>query len=198
MEAHASQLTLQSSFVEVGSNNSPEQLNHGFNIASVISVNAGDTFSHEAASSFAQKFQNVCLRARGPDESTISPKFLSLLYSGNVSPHCSAVNPVTPLSIRHFVAWKFREDAEACAVKAAVAGYMNLPLEMPYFSSLEVGPEISLNPSYSVCLYSTFRDAQAQEAFVHDSRRIVFKDTFVKPHLALNGVLVFDFLPERT
>ena len=91
------------------------------------------------------------------------------------------------------MAWKFRPDAAPDAIDTAVAGYLRLPQALPYFSSLEVGRDTSHMPAYSVCLYSTFHDAQAQEAFVHDSRRIAFKEAFVKPHLASNAVLVFDF-----
>ena len=186
LEAHVLTLSLSSAFIEVGSNNSPEQLNQGFDIAAVVGVGPGSTLTHDDASSLTQQFHNV----------SESPKVLSLLFSATPSPHCSAATtPITPSSIRHFVAWKFRSDAAPGAIDAAVAGYMSLPQAMPYFSTLELGPETSRVPSYSVCLYSTFHDRAAQEAFVHDVRRIAFKETFVKPHLATNGVLVFDFSP---
>jgi hypothetical protein len=195
LEAHASQLSLSSAFVEVGCNNSPEGLSRGFDVAAVVSVGAAGMLSHDAASSLSQQFHNVCSTAARQQHAATNPKFLSLLFSGTPSPHCSAASPATPSSIRHFVAWKFRPDAAPGAVDAAVAGYMSLPQAMPYFSALEVGRETSHIPAYSVCLYSTFHDAHAQEAFVHDARRIAFKDAFVKPHLASDGVLVFDFSP---
>lgn len=200
MEAHASKLCLSSALIEVGSNNSPEPLNQGFNIAAVVSVDAGSTLTHNHASSFTHQFLEMCSAAADPRQPTPapSPQVLSLLFSSTLSPHCSpasATAPAPPSSIRHFVAWKFRADAAPGAVDAAVAGYMNLPQSMPYFSSLEVGPETSRAPPYSVCLYSTFHDARAQAAFVHDARRIAFKDAFVQPHLAADGVLVFDFSP---
>lgn len=194
LEAHAASLSLSCASVEVGSNNSPEQLTQGFDIAAVVSVRAASVLSHDAASALTQKFQNVCCTAAGAQSTAASPKTLSLLFSATPSPHCSAEGPTAPSSIRHFVAWKFRPDA-APAVDAAVDGYLNLPQAMPYFSALEVGRDMSLTPAYSVCLYSTFHNAQAQHAFVHDARRIAFKEAYVKPHLATNGVLVFDFSP---
>jgi hypothetical protein len=200
MEEHAAKLRLPSTVIEVGSNNSPEPLNQGFNIAAVVSVAAGRALSHDHASSFSRHFIDVCSAAAASSlESTpaASPHVLTLLFTATPSPHCSSTGftPAPPPSIRHFVAWKFLPDAAPGAVAAAVAGYMNLPQSMPYFSSLEVGPETSRDPCYSVCLYSTFHDAHAQEAFVHDERRIAFKQALVQPHLAANGVLVFDFLP---
>jgi hypothetical protein len=194
LSAHASKLWPSSALVEVGFNNSPEQLNQGFDVAAVISASADSTLSHDAACSLAQQFQSV-YTASASQHSTASAKFLSLLFAPTPSPHCSTTSPVTPSAIRHFVAWKFRPDTAPGDVDTAVAGYLNLPREMPYFSSLEVGPETSQNASFSVCLYSAFHDAQAQNGFIRDPRRVAFKDAFVKPHLASNGVLVFDFIP---
>ena len=196
LESHASHLLPSPALVEVGCNNSPEDLNHGFDVAAVVSFSAGQSLTREAASSFTLKFHNVYSTAADTQESH-STKFLTLLFSPTPSPHCTPAGPSAPSSIRHIVAWKFRPDAAACAVETAVAGYLNLPRDLPYFSTLEVGPDSSHSPSYSVCLYSTFHDVHAQEAFVRDSRRIAFKETFVKPHLASDGVLVFDFVPAR-
>jgi hypothetical protein len=196
LESHASDLLPSPALVEVGCNNSPEDLNHGFDVAAVISFSAGQSLTREAASSFALKFQHVYSTAADTQESH-STNVLSLLFSPTPSPHCTPATPSPPSSIRHFVAWKFRPDAAAGAVDTAVAGYLNLPRDLPYFSTLEVGPDASHSPSYSVCLYSTFHDARAQEAFVRDTRRIAFKEAFVKPHLASDGVLVFDFVPAR-
>jgi hypothetical protein len=200
MEDCASKLRLSSAFIEVGSNNSPEPLSQGYNIAAVVSVAAGSSLTYDHVTSFSREFLEMCTADTHSLESSpaANPKMLSLMFTATPSPHCSqpsVLTPESPFSIRHFVAWKFRPDAAPGAVHAAVAGYLHLPQSMPYFSSLEVGPETSPSPFYSVCLYSTFHDARAQEAFVHDARRIAFKQAFVEPHLAANGVLVFDFLP---
>jgi hypothetical protein len=196
LAAHAAKLLPSATLVEVGCNNSPEQLNQGFDVAAVVSASADSALSLDTVRSLALQFQNV-RAAADSQHSTASTRVLSLLFAAAPSPHCSTLSPVTPSAIRHFVAWKFRPDAAPGAIDTAVAGYLNLPRDLPYFSSLEVGPDTSHNASYSVCLYSTFHDAQAQHGFVRDPRRLAFKDAFVRPHLADNGVLVFDFVPAR-
>jgi hypothetical protein len=197
LQAHASNLSLASVSVEVGCNNSPEELNQGFDIAAVVSFGPGAAAGQQSAASFTQQFEDSLSQESSLGHPPPKTKALSLLFSATPSPHCAVHSPATQHSIRHFVAWRFRPDAAPHAVDAAVAGYLNLPQLLPYFSHLEVGAETSLVPSYSVCLYSTFHDAAAQDAFVNDTRRIAFKDTLVKPHLASNGVLVFDFVPSR-
>lgn len=113
--------------------------------------------------------------------------------------------------IRHFVAWRFREGCVS-EQQRAVEGYRGLPAELDYFLHLETGTiataiapaaavvapitQVDLTHGFSVALYSTLRDAEAQAAFVADARRVRFKETYVKPYLQEpNAVLVFDFVP---
>ena len=113
LEAHASKLSLTPAFVEVGSNNSPEHLNQGYDVAAVVSVDAGTTLSRDAASSLAQQFEDVCVAASCTQDSTQKTKVLSLRFTATPSPHCSPADAVTQPAIpgiRHFVAWKFLND----------------------------------------------------------------------------------------
>lgn len=122
------------------------------------------------------------------DASSCSPKY-------TFQPYRDICTKSNAGAIRHVALWKFQLSTNIETIMLAVSGYQLLPLSLPYFLHLETGMIVGNQTTtpFTVGMYSTFIDKQAQDDWVESDVRIQFKDKYVFPFLVPNGSLVFDF-----
>lgn len=105
-------------------------------------------------------------------------------------------------AIRHFIVWQFKREIPLANISRSLAHYRGLPLSLPYFTHMDTGliGDVAVtcgfcDSSFTLGLYSTFANQDAQVGYEHDPRRISFFNEWVGPFLTPTGHLVLDYIP---
>ncbi|CAN5523956.1 hypothetical protein BH11CYA1_BH11CYA1_03610 [soil metagenome] len=97
------------------------------------------------------------------------------------------------MSLRHFVAFKFKDSASPAQVDSVVAAFGDLKESIDQVQSIEEGPNISpekLNKGLSHAFLVTFAGAHERDIYLTHAAHEAFKLVLLP---LVEDVLVFDF-----
>ena len=111
-------------------------------------------------------------------------------------PHQAQASEVV---LRHVVLFAFKESTPEATVAGILEGMEALPGQIDDIERLEYGPDVSgrgLNRGFAYCAVFTFANEAARDRYLPHPDHQAFV-TRLRPHLAEDGLLVFDYWTEK-
>lgn len=101
--------------------------------------------------------------------------------------------------LQHVVMFTLNEDTSSIREREILREMEALPGKIPEILNLEFGPDVSsrdLNHGFQYCAVFSFKDEMARDVYLpHPDHQLFVRS--IHPHLAKDGLLVFDYWAER-